>query len=51
MSAEAATFLIYVFGSLALAMGTGIVCLSLLKMERREDKGRIYSKGGQWWSR
>ena len=35
------TLLAYVVGSLALAIGTGIVCLALLKMERPEEMGSV----------
>ena len=50
------TLLAYVVGSLALAIGTGIVILALLKMERREDRGRVgkgwmHREGRREWSR
>jgi len=37
----------YVIGSLALAAGTGLVCVALLKLERPEDLGRV----SQGWLR
>jgi len=38
------TLLLQILGALLLAMGTGLVCLALLRMEQKEDLGRL-SKG------